>query len=40
MKNMGIHQDKINFLFTDVILVSNDMINVNILYDMIFGLIL
>lgn len=40
MKDMRIHQDNISFLFNDVIVVSNEMINVNILYDMIFGLIL
>ena len=37
---MGIHQKKIDFLLKDVILVSNDMINVNIIYDMILGLML
>jgi hypothetical protein len=40
MRDIGIHQDNITFLLNDVILVSNEMINVNILYDMIFGLIL
>ena len=40
MKKLGINQKKIDFILEDVILVSNDMINVNIMYDMILGLIL
>jgi|688.fasta_scaffold571346_1 hypothetical protein len=40
MKRLGINQKKIDFLLEEVILVSNDMINVNIMYDMILGLIL
>lgn len=40
MKKLGINQKKIDFILQDVILVSNDMINVNIMYDMILGLML
>lgn len=40
MKRYGIDEKNINFLFNDVLVISNDMVNVTILYDIIFALML
>lgn len=37
---MGISQPKIDYLLRDIIPVTNELINVNILYDMVLALIL
>lgn len=40
MKDFGVDQLKIDNIIRDILPSSNDMININILYDMIFALIL
>jgi len=37
---MGMNQSSINLLINDILPTSNGMVNVNVLYDMIYGLIL
>ncbi len=40
MKDFGIEQLKIDNIIRDILPSSNDMININLLYDMVFALIL
>jgi hypothetical protein len=40
MKDLGIEQLKTDAIIRDILPSSNDMININILYDMVFALIL
>lgn len=40
MKDLGMDQLKMDTIIRDILPSSNDMINVNILYDMVFALIL
>ena len=39
-QSLGIYQQKIDTILKEIIYVSNDMININMLYDLIYGLIL
>jgi hypothetical protein len=40
LKDMGVGEAKIDTLLVDILSVSSEMVNVNVLYDMIYSLIL